>query len=125
MTPLHRSLSGDVLAFDLVAEMEFVRAELAEGHARIARTLVKEGALRLTLIGLSPGAAMHEHESAGPVTIHVLDGSLDLDAEGETHAHQAGSIVALDRRVRHAVRSSYGALFLLTLAAPTTSAEPS
>jgi quercetin dioxygenase-like cupin family protein len=124
MTPVHRSLAGDVIALDLSEEMQIVRDELAEGHARIARTLVKEGPLRLTLVGLSPGGAMHEHEAGGPVTIHVLDGELELNAGGETRAHRVGTLIALDRRVRHAVSSSRGALFLLTLAAPTANAEP-
>jgi quercetin dioxygenase-like cupin family protein len=124
MTPVHRSLAGDVLAFDLSEEMQLVRDELAAGHVRIARTLVQEGPLRLTLVGLSPGGAMHEHEAGGPVTIHVLDGELDLNAGGKTRAHRVGALIALDRRVRHAVSSSRGALFLLTLAAPSANAEP-
>jgi quercetin dioxygenase-like cupin family protein len=123
MTPVHRSLAGDVLAFDLGEEMQIVRDELAAGHARIARTLVKEGPLRLTLVGLGPGGALHEHEAAGPVTIHILEGELELNAGGETRLHRVGVLIALDRRVRHAVSSPRGALFLLTLAAPTANAE--
>ena len=123
MTPVHRSLAGDVLAFDLGEEMQIVRDELAEGHARIARTLVKEGPLRLTLVGLGPGGALHEHEAAGPVTIHILEGELELNAGGETRLHRVGALIALDRRVRHAVSSPRGALLLLTLAAPTANAE--
>jgi quercetin dioxygenase-like cupin family protein len=123
MTPVHRALAGDVLALDLGKEMQLVRGELAAGHARIARTLVKEGPLRLTLVGLGPGGVMREHEAGGPVTIHVLDGELELDAGGETRVHRVGALIALDRRVRHAVSSSRGALFLLTLAAPTANVE--
>ena len=104
--------------------MQIVRDELAAGRARIARTLVKEGPLRLTLVGLGPGGALHEHEAEGPVTIHVLDGELELNAGGETRAHRVGALIALDRRVRHAVSSSRGALFLLTLTAPIPNAEP-
>ena len=89
MTPVHRSLAGDVIALDLSEEMQIVRDELAEGHARIARTLVKEGPLRLTLVGLSPGGAMHEHEAGGPVTIHVLDGELELLIEPLAQEDQA------------------------------------
>jgi quercetin dioxygenase-like cupin family protein len=123
MTPVHRSLVADVLAFDLGEEMQIVRDELAAGRAKIARTLVKEGALRLTLVGLGPGGALHEHEAGGPITIHVLDGELELNAGGETRALGIGALIALDQRVRHAVGSSRGALFLLTLAAPMPNAE--
>lgn len=37
MTPVHRSLAGDVIALDLSEEMQIVRDELAEGHARSAK----------------------------------------------------------------------------------------
>lgn len=117
MTPVQRSLAGDVLAFDLGEEMQIVRDELAAGRARIARTLVKEGPLRLTLVGLSPGGAIHEHEAGGPITIHVLEGELELNAGGQIRSHPVGALIALDQQVRHAVSSSRGALFLLTLSA--------
>jgi len=69
--------------------MQIVRDEPAAGRARIAQTLVKEGALRLTL-GDSVPAARLMSTAEGPVTIHVLDGELDLNASGETHAHRVG-----------------------------------
>ena len=117
MTPVQRTLQGDVLAFDLAVEMRTVRDELATGHARIARTLVKEGPLRLTLIGLSPGGAMHEHHAEAPITIHVLDGEIVLHAGGSAHVLATGSIAALGRGIRHRVSSDRGGMFLLTLAA--------
>jgi len=117
MTPVHRTLQDDVLAFDLAAEMQIVRAELAGGHARIARTLVKEGPLRLTLIGLSPGGGLHEHHAQAPITIHVLEGEIELDAGGKVSVLPTGRLAALDGGVPHAVRSHGGGMFLLTLAA--------
>lgn len=54
----------------------------------------------------------------------ILDGELELKAGGETGAHRVGALIMLDQRVRHAVSSSRGALFLLALAAPTPNAEP-
>src|SRR5688572_26946434 len=123
MTPVQRSLAGDVLTFDLAEEMRLVSTELTGGRARSARTLVKDGPLRLTIIGLGPGGSLAEHDAPGPITIQVLDGVLELNAAGEIRAHRAGALVALDQRVRHAVTSANGAVFLLTLAAPTANAE--
>jgi hypothetical protein len=60
MTPVNRILSGDVLAFDLNAEMRTAREELMARPTRIARTLVKEGALQLTLVGIGP-AVSYDH----------------------------------------------------------------
>ncbi len=124
MTPVHRSLAGDVLVFDLAEEMRLVSKELTGNRLRSARTLVKDGPLRLTIVGLGAGGSLAEHEAPGSISIHVLDGELELNSGGETRTHRVGELVALDQRVRHAVASAKGAMFLLTLAAPTTNAEP-
>jgi quercetin dioxygenase-like cupin family protein len=117
MTPVHRTLAGAMLALDLAEEMRIVREELATASARIARTLVKEGPLRLTLVGLKPGGALHEHVADGPITVHVLDGEILFDVGGATHPLRAGALLALDAGVRHAARSTSGGIFLLTIAA--------
>ena len=117
MSPVHRTLAGTALAFDLVEEMRTIHSELEGGHSRIARTLVKEGPLRLTLIGVRAGGALHEHEAEGPITIHVLEGAIVVRAAGESHSLTAGGLLALDGGVRHDVSSAEGGLFLLTLIA--------
>ena len=78
------------------------------------------------MLASTPGAktaVVYEHEAGGPVTILVLAGELELNAGGETRALRIGALIALDRRVRRAVSSSRGALFLLTLATPIPNAE--
>lgn len=120
MSPVHRTLASPVLAFDLVDEMRLVQAELDAGHSRIARTLVKEGPLRLTLIGVRAGGAMHEHVADGPITIHALQGTIVVHAANETRTLTAGGMMALDAGVRHDVSSNDGGLFLLTLIAAET-----
>ena len=117
MTPVQRALASEVLAFDLSGEMSRLGTELAAGHTRIARTLVKEGPLRLTLIGISAGGQMHEHVSEGPITIHVLEGSIVLHVSGAEHPLATGELMAVDGGVRHAVSSGPGGIFLLTLVA--------
>ena len=124
MSAVHRSLAGKVLAFELGEEMHLIREQLSGGRDRIARTLVKEGSLRLTLVGLAPGGGLDEHDAPGPITIHVLEGELELTAGGETGTYAMGALIAVGRRVRHAVRSQRGAMFLLTLSTPQSDAEP-
>jgi quercetin dioxygenase-like cupin family protein len=119
-----RSLAGEVLAFDLGDEMRLIRGELVAGRARIARTLVKEGSLRVTLVGLARGGGLDEHEASGPITIYVVDGEVELTAGGETRTYATGGLIAIDRRMRHAVRSVRGGMFLLTLSLPDSDAEP-
>ncbi len=95
------------------------------GPAQIARTLVKEGPLRLTLVGLGPGANIRPHQADAPITIHVLEGEILLEAGGNIQRLNHGSLAALDSGVRHAVSAPKGAFFLLTLTArPKAGEEP-
>ena len=115
MSPVHRTLSSPVLTFDLADEIRIVRSELDAGHSRIARTLVKEGPLRLTLIGVRAGGGMHEHVAEGPITIHALEGTIVVRTAGAATTLAAGGLMAVDGGVRHDVSSDEGGLFLLTL----------
>lgn len=117
MSPVQHPVSGPALAFDLDAEMRHVREHLAAG-GRSARTLVKNGTLRATLIGLAPTGAIAPHAAAGPITVQVLEGAIELEAQGRTHPLAAGSLFALDAGIVHAVRSPQGGVFLLTLSEP-------
>jgi quercetin dioxygenase-like cupin family protein len=123
MSPVHRSLSGAVLAFDLNAELRTAREELGSGAVRSARTLVKEGALRVTLVGLGPGGSIRPHQAEGPISICVLEGEILLEAGSETHQLVNGSLAALEGGVRHAVSSRQGGFFLLTLVGQGASVE--
>lgn len=118
MSPVHRALSSPVLTFDLSDEMRIVRSELDAGRSRVARTLVKEGPLRFTLIGVRAGGGMHEHVADGPILIHALAGEIIVRADGEARTLPSGAVMAIDAGVRHDVSSNEGGLFLLTLAAP-------
>jgi|SoiMethySBSTD1v2_1073268.scaffolds.fasta_scaffold84257_3 quercetin dioxygenase-like cupin family protein len=115
MTPVDRKLSRAVLGFDLEAELQTAREELRAGPSRMARTLVKEGPLRVTLVGLGPGGTIRPHQADAPITIHVLEGEILLETGSEIHRRSKGSLVALDRGVRHAVSAPNGGFFLLTL----------
>ena len=116
MSPVQRPLSGSPLSFDLGQEVRALRAQLADG-SRSARTLVKNGPLRATLIGLAPGGSLASHSADGPITAHVLDGAIEFEAEGTTWPLAAGTLFSLDAGVAHAVRAPQGGIFLLTVAA--------
>ena len=79
MSPARHDVSGPMLSFSLGEELALVRTQLA-GSTRSARTLVNEGALRV-------------------------------------------SLVALEADIPHAVRSTNGGVFLLTVIAPAGSSS--
>ncbi len=118
MTTFDRSLAGDVHLFRLSAERAHADdVSILERSGRNARTLVKDGVLRVTLIVLAPGGDMAEHQAVGPITVHVLDGSLRFSAEGKEYDLEAGDLLAVGAGIRHAVASPDGATFLLTIGA--------
>src|SRR5690606_10990920 len=64
MSSLDRTLAGADLHFDLDHEIESVRDSHAA--ARTARTLVKDGPLRVTLTVMRAGGEIAEHAAEGP-----------------------------------------------------------
>lgn len=116
MSPVQRPVTGSTLTFALADELQIVRQQLGTSP-RTARTLAKNGALRATLVGLAAGGELASHSAEGPITVHVLEGAIDFDVEGQIHALRAGSLLALDAGIVHAVRSPEGGVFLLTVSA--------
>lgn len=123
MSPVERSLSGTSLTFSLAREMHTVRDELSPERERIARTLVKEGPLRVTLVGVNPGGGLRPHKAEGPITLHVLEGQIELTADGMTSPLAAGTLLVLGPGITHSVASAAGGMFLLTVVAPESEGE--
>jgi quercetin dioxygenase-like cupin family protein len=116
MPSIQRPLAGDVLLLDLAAEGGVARdPQVLARTGRNARTLLKQGQLRVTLVVLAPGGLIAEHLADGPVMIHVLDGGVRAIVGGQSHELVAGQLLSLAAGVPHAVESSGGATFLLTL----------
>lgn len=123
MSSMKRETTGDVLFHRLGRDELTLDAALMQEHGRTARTLVKEGALRLTLMGLAPGGLLPEHAATGPIAIHVLRGDVVFSAPDGDHALTAGDVLVFAAGVRHAAHSAAGCVFLLTVAqVPSTTA---
>ncbi len=83
---------------------------------RVAKTLVKEGSLRVVLTLLPVGAELHEHKAEGAITIQCLAGRFTVHAEGRVIELIEGEMIALDGGIAHAVRAVSESAFLLTIA---------
>lgn len=76
------------------------------GHERV---------LRQTVMALTAGTAIAEHESPGEATLFVITGRIRLSSGGEAWEGRQGDLIAIPA-ARHAVESLEDSAVLLTVA---------
>jgi quercetin dioxygenase-like cupin family protein len=125
MSSMHRTISGDVLVQHLDSDAMTIDQRLLAANGRSGRTLVKEGPLRLTIMGLAAGGMLPPHSTDNPVSIQVLQGDVTFFALDNQYSLVPGDVLMFGPGVEHAARSRSGATFLLTVAyVPSGEAEP-
>ena len=112
-----RRLAGKRLTFMLRAEDDTLR-EFAEDSktGRAGKTLVKEGALRITLVALKKGTVLPPHHVEGPISIQTIRGCLRLTTERGDMDVPEGNLIALGPGVVHAAKAQDDCAILLTFA---------
>ncbi len=89
-----------------------------------AEILIKTDTIRVVLITILEGGELNDHSAPGPITIHTLEGSIDVDVEGQRHTISAGELISLAPGVRHAVTGREAGAFLLTIGVMTRVPDP-
>ena len=119
MPSIDRPLSADALLHHLDAQRrpQLIDSGLRASGGRSARTLIKDGPLRVTLVSLAAGGALAPHRTDGPITVHVLSGELRFTLGDSECQLTAGDLLSVGAGVEHGVESAEGADFLLTVAA--------
>ena len=114
-----RRLAGQRLTFMLAAEDDALR-EFAEDSntGRAAKTLVKEGPLRITLVALKKGNVLPPHHVDGPISIQTIRGCLRLTTDRGDMDVSEGNLIALGPGVVHAAKAHEDCAILLTFAVP-------
>ena len=115
MSSMTRTTSGDVLFHRLTRDELTLDTTLLTQHKRTARTLVKEGPLRITLMAMAAGGDLPEHHTDGPLTIHVRQGDVVFKALGADYPLVAGDVLVFAAGVAHSAHSQSGCVFLLTV----------
>jgi quercetin dioxygenase-like cupin family protein len=111
-----RHLDEPIRELDLGAEAEGIWDQVDEvsaGHT--ARTLVKQGKLRIVLLALKKGARIPRHTADGESAFQVLSGRIALDAEGERHELQQGQLMGLTCQIPHDMEALEDSCVLLTV----------
>jgi quercetin dioxygenase-like cupin family protein len=86
------------------------------GGSRSPVVLYSDNEARAVLIGLDPGQELGEHEVKENAFLVVVDGSVEVEAGGESLDAAVGTLVRFDPEERHTVSSAGGARLLLVLA---------
>ena len=68
------------------------------------------------LIGLEAGQELGEHQVKEHAFLVVVEGEVQVEADGSSIAAGSGTLLSFEREERHAVSSSGGARLLLLLA---------
>ncbi len=112
-----RPLHGALQSFDLQDEVSRLRSEAAwqEGK-RNAITLRKGGGMNVVLLVMKAGDRLEEHTAPGPVGLSVQEGSVRVEASGETVEAGSGVLLTCDTGVPHTVEALSEAVCLLTVA---------
>jgi quercetin dioxygenase-like cupin family protein len=71
---------------------------------------------RVVVIGIEPGQELGDHQVTEAAYLAVVDGSIQVEADGEMHEAPAGTLLMFEPKERHSVRSDGGAKVLLFLA---------
>jgi quercetin dioxygenase-like cupin family protein len=110
-------LSGEASLIDLSEEGQSLLAEARQAaQGRAARTVIKEGPLRLTLLALKQGAEVAEHRAGGPVSIQLLEGEVTIGIGQVRHWVTRSKALVLEANVVHSVAAAEDSLILLTIA---------
>jgi quercetin dioxygenase-like cupin family protein len=79
---------------------------------------VKFPDFRIVLVALKAGGRLHEHRTAGRLSIQSLSGEIHVHAQGQVIEMHGGSLLTLDHEVSHDVEAKTDSVFLLTIAWP-------
>lgn len=111
----HR-LRGKVLRFTLGAEDDMLREQAASSRSgRAAKTLIKQGPFRVTLVAMRKGTALQEHQVAGPLSIQAIRGCLRVTTSQGDIDVPPGGLVGLESGVVHSATAVDDCAILVTL----------
>jgi quercetin dioxygenase-like cupin family protein len=104
------------MSLQALAREQLERAA-ASSSGRSARTVWggHERVLRQTLIAMTAGSTLAEHENPGEATIQVISGRVSLDADGNRWEGRQGDLLFVPPH-RHSVIAVESAVILLTVA---------
>lgn len=109
---LHHPKSGEVV------DLRPLGAKLAETPST---ALVRTDDFEVMRMVLPAGKSVPQHHVPGDLTIHCLEGTVELQAHDKTQALRAGDLVYLRGEVPHALYAQEDSAILVTMLRKPTS----
>jgi quercetin dioxygenase-like cupin family protein len=78
--------------------------------------LFKSADLEVMRLVLLAGKSLPPHSVAGEITVHCIEGSIEVTAENQSHVLHAGQLLYLARGVTHGVTALQDSSALVTVA---------
>jgi quercetin dioxygenase-like cupin family protein len=111
-----RRLKADVMQFSVQEEMlQLVQRVAGNKSKRTAKTLVKEGPLRVLVVALDAGGKLEEHAVDGPFSVQCLMGRVTAHVAGTDRELRAGDLLVVDTGVTHDIEAKESAALLITI----------
>lgn len=112
----NRHLEEPVRTVDLREEVESSWSQLPDAKAgHTAKTLLKQGKLRMVLLAVRKGASIPEHKVDGECSLHVLSGRVAIVLEGQRRELKGGQVMGIEDQIRHDVEALEDSNVLLTV----------
>jgi len=113
---MSRALTGPNLTFDLADQIADLRGDENYGRTgRVGRTLVKAGALRLTLVVLAKGVEVGTHQAESPMTLQPVEGRLRYRVGDEESEIGRGEVLFFGPGHAQDIRALADTALLLTI----------
>ena len=109
-------ISAPVITVNLEAELKALRSsDSYKRNDHASATIVNRPGLGAVLIALPKGGHLAAHRTARPITLRVLEGTIQVCLEDRTIEMVRGDLTALAPNLQHKVTGIEDSAFLLTM----------
>lgn len=109
-------ISAPVITVNLESELKALRAsESYKRNDHASATIINRPGLGAVLIALPKGGHLAEHRTRRPITLRVLEGSIEVSLANRTIQMTRGDLTALAPNLKHKVTGVDDSAILLTM----------
>ena len=109
---------GPWLAYDLSEQIQQLQEEPYWQSGRNSKTIVHHDDFRMVVTAIQANTTIHEHRTAGRLSVQILRGHMRMHANGEEFDLPSGTILVVDQAVPYDIHAIEDSAFLLTIAWP-------